>query len=281
MALALAPLLLACAAAAAPASASTPAPAPRRASPVAVTPETRDWQPFGLVHRIALWGDLLERACPSATLVRLLPDTRLPPHVAPASRAFVVLSGTLHVGVGPSWDEARLRTLPSGSFWVVPAGTSTFEQAEGEVVAEVVSGRSGPDCPEPDRPSFVTPEAVRWQPAGALDRAVLAGNPASADCPSSVRWRLPAGAALPAPAGRGSGPTLHTVLSGEVRPGATPIAATRNGASALPAGSALVLPRGAEGTVEAAAGAVVQVDYLGPSHPACEWLEFARSRAVR
>jgi quercetin dioxygenase-like cupin family protein len=277
MAPALLPLLLAALTAAAPAAAA----APHAAPPVVVTPEGRDWQPFGLVHRVPLRGDLLERACPSATLVRLRPGTRLPPHSAPASRTFVVLSGTLHVGVGPSWEEARLQALPSGSFWVVPAGTSTFEEAEGEVVAEVVVGRPGADCPEPDQPRFLTPTAIRWQPAGALERAVLNGDPAAAECPSAVRWRLPAGGTVPGPAGQAAGETLDTVLSGEVRAGEALAPARAGAAAGLPAGSTLVLPRGAPAAIEAVAGAVVQVDYLGPSHPACEWLEFVRSRAAR
>lgn len=272
MAHAILPLLLA--ALAAP-DGARPAPLPPGATaPVAVTPADRDWQPFGLVHRAAIRGDLLERACASATLVRLRPDTRLPPHAAPSARSFVVLSGTLQLGIGDTWDEGRLRTLPPGSFWAVPAGTRTFERAEGEVVAAVVVPQAGAECPAPGAPRVVTPDRVPWATAGAAERAVLAGDPDSPDCPSSVRWRLPAGAAIPVTAGRASGDEFHTVLVGR-------IAAAAGASADLPEGSALVLPRGSGATARATAPSVVQVDFLGPSHPACAWLEFARARPGR
>ena len=112
-----------------------------------LTPSDRKWEPFGLANRVAVRGDLADPDCPSVTLLRLHANTRLPPHSAPVDRTYVVLSGTVHVGIGKKWDDAKLRTLPAGSFWLVPANTSTFEWNEDEVVCEVTVPRAARACP--------------------------------------------------------------------------------------------------------------------------------------
>jgi quercetin dioxygenase-like cupin family protein len=121
------------------------------ASPsVTIRPADRKWEKFGLAERVPVLGDLVDSDCPSVTLLRLRPDTRLPPHSAPVDRTYLLLSGTVRVGIGKKWDEARMRTLPAGSFWVVPADTSTFEWFEGDAVCQVVATRPARDCPRPE-----------------------------------------------------------------------------------------------------------------------------------
>lgn len=66
--------------------------------------------------------------------VRLAPGTRLPPHTHPDSRFTQVLSGTLYVGFGRTFDTTAVRSIPAGAVFVTPAGTPHFVWArDGDV----------------------------------------------------------------------------------------------------------------------------------------------------
>jgi hypothetical protein len=240
----------------------------------AVTPETRDWQSFGLADRVPVHGDVTDPLCPSATLVRLRPGTRLPPHAAPVDRAYLVLSGTVHVGVGKKWDESRMRTLPAGSFWLVPARTETFEWAEDEVVAEVTAPRAGTDCPGVEDPVFVTPDRVDWKPSGSLERAVLAGSPDRPDCPWVERLRMPAGASVDGSGGAPAGELVWAILSGSLRAGQAQ--GGESGGAELPAGTVLTLPAVPAAAFTAGSAAVAQRQFLGTAPRVCAWRELRR-----
>ena len=129
--------------------------------------------------------DLADADCPAVTLLRLHPNTRLPPHSAPVDRAYVVLSGTVHVGIGKKWDGAKLRTLPAGSFWLVPANTTTFEWNEDEVVCQVTVPRPAKASPHPEEPVLLAPDKIQWRTTGSGERAVLTGDQAPSGCPST------------------------------------------------------------------------------------------------
>ena len=238
------------------------------AAPAVVTPANRAWEPFGLADRTLVHGDLSRPACASTSLIRPRADTSVPPHAVPVDRAYVVLSGALRVGVGKEWDEHRLRKLSPGSFWYVPARTSTFGRADEEVVlqVDVVHGAEG--CPLPAEPLFLSPEQIRWEESAGGRRAVLLGNPAAPRCPSVVRFRLlpsppPEPRAAPDPSLR-----VCTVLSGGLQgfpsPGASP---ERH--PALPAGSLVVLPAGSCGALPATEEAVVQEETIAETRRAC------------
>jgi mannose-6-phosphate isomerase-like protein (cupin superfamily) len=238
-----------------------------------ITPADRAWQPFGLVERIDLLGDLTEGRCPSSTLLRLRPDTRLPPHTAAQDRTYLVLSGTIHVGVGKEWDAAELRTLPPGSSWIVPAGTSTFEWSEDEVVCQVTATRPAADCPRPEEPAFFPPGELAWKPDGETERAVLSGDPGRPGCPWTVRHRLPAGTSASPPAAPPGGDRVVTVISGTLRaaPGPGGAAPTE-----FPAGTVQVSPGGVGPLPRSGADAVVESQFAGTGSPACRWRELHR-----
>jgi quercetin dioxygenase-like cupin family protein len=68
------------------------------------------------------------------------------PHTHPDEwRTVVVLSGTNYFGVGDKWDEAKLRTYTTGTFFSEPKGTPHFVWAkDGEVIIQVTGmGPSG------------------------------------------------------------------------------------------------------------------------------------------
>lgn len=72
--------------------------------------------------------------------VRLAPGTKLPPHTHPDSRFTQVMSGTLYVGFGRTFDTAAVRSMPAGAVFVTPADTPHFVWARGGDVEYQESG---------------------------------------------------------------------------------------------------------------------------------------------
>lgn len=72
-----------------------------------------------------------------------------PPHAHPDVRLTVVVSGTMYLGEGESFDESALVAYPEGTVAITPAGTLHFMAAlDGEVsVLEIGSGPSGATFP--------------------------------------------------------------------------------------------------------------------------------------
>lgn len=62
-----------------------------------------------------------------------------------AWRTGVVLSGTLYYALGETWDESKLRALPTGTFFTTPTNAPHFVWAkDGEVVVQFTAmGPSG------------------------------------------------------------------------------------------------------------------------------------------
>lgn len=75
-----------------------------------------------------------------AARIRIPGQLRIPPHTHPEDRVVVVLSGTLHVGFGDRFDPAVMKAMPTGGFFVEPAGMPHFAWARGEDVIVQVSG---------------------------------------------------------------------------------------------------------------------------------------------
>jgi hypothetical protein len=243
------------------------------AGPTTLTPSDRKWEPFGLADRIAVRGDLADAECPSVTLLRLHPGTRLPPHSAPVDRTYFVLSGTVHVGIGKKWDDAKLRTLPAGSFWLIPANTSTFEWNEDEVVCQVTVPRPAKDCPHPEEPAFLTPDKIQWRTMGSVERAVLAGDQGPSGCPSTVRYRFPPGVHAPVLVEAPSrGVAVGTVLSG-----ALVRQSGHGGDAALPrelvAGTVFLIPEGRGEELSTPAETIVHREFPGSGPGICKWRE--------
>ena len=238
-----------------------------------VTPADRKWEQFGLAERAVVLGDLTDPGCPSVTLLRLRPDTRLPPHSVPVDRTYLVLSGTIHVGIGKKWDDARLKTLPPGSFLLLPANTSSYEWSEDEVVCQVTVSRPARECPRPEAPVALTPDEMPWRPFGSGERAVLAGDPGLAACPSVVRYRFQGGLPAIAPAETPTGGAHWTVLSGSLLREASEAGdavTTRD----LPAGTVFVPPEGRP--PKAGAETVVQREFPGTGPRLCKFRSFSR-----
>lgn len=116
---------------------STQAPA---ASVVYMTPDKVSWKPVpaGLpagAQVSVLSGD---PASDGPFVLRLkMPDGyKIPPHRHPVTETTTVLSGELRVGIGDTWDDAKLQSLPQQSMVSIPPGQSHFAMAHGETVIQ-------------------------------------------------------------------------------------------------------------------------------------------------
>lgn len=67
--------------------------------------------------------------------VRLLAGTKIRPHSHPDERVTTVLTGTVSIGFGRSFDATRIIAMPAGSVYITPAHVPHFIWAkDGETV---------------------------------------------------------------------------------------------------------------------------------------------------
>ena len=75
--------------------------------------------------------------------VRLAKDGKIPPHTHPDERNSTVLSGTLYVGFGETFDAEKVVAIPTGAVYVAPANVPHYLWAkDGDV--EYQEGGVGP-----------------------------------------------------------------------------------------------------------------------------------------
>ena len=124
----------------------TPKPAP-------IDPETLVWiTPPNNPAARATWAlGQEQKAGPYILRVRLSKGGRIMPHTHPDERNSTVLSGTLYVGFGETFDEARLVAVPTGSIYVAPANVPHFVWAKDDDVIYQEAG-VGPTGSIPAKP---------------------------------------------------------------------------------------------------------------------------------
>jgi quercetin dioxygenase-like cupin family protein len=67
-----------------------------------------------------------------------LPDNyKIAPHYHPTAERITVLSGTLQLAEGDSFDTSRLQDLPAGSYATMPAGMHHFASTKGQTVIQL------------------------------------------------------------------------------------------------------------------------------------------------
>ena len=80
---------------------------------------------------------------------------KIAPHTHPDSREVTVLSGVYATGYGATFDAARLKVLPAGSFYTEPADVPHYIQIEEDAILQVSgtgpSGRKFVERPEPSK----------------------------------------------------------------------------------------------------------------------------------
>jgi quercetin dioxygenase-like cupin family protein len=121
-----------------------------------VLPDGVNWLPSPVtgLHVANLLGHPQEPG-PFVIRVKLLPGTKVMPHTHSQASSYTVLSGDWTIGFGPTFDPARLRTFPPGSFYRLPADLPHFHLAgAAETVVQIES--VGPSVME-----FVTGDPKR------------------------------------------------------------------------------------------------------------------------
>ena len=115
--------------------------APGEENPVrGVVPDEIRWSavsgyPAGYA-RAMLEGDA-RKAAPFTYRVRLPAGFRFQPHTHAGDEHVTVLQGAWSLGIGGTFDAARLRPFPVGSFVVIPAGTPHFVTTESNTIIQV------------------------------------------------------------------------------------------------------------------------------------------------
>lgn len=61
---------------------------------------------------------------------------RVPPHTHPKTERITVISGTLNIGMGETFDPNAMRRMPAGTYGHWPAGMKHFVSATGETVLQ-------------------------------------------------------------------------------------------------------------------------------------------------
>jgi len=105
-----------------------------------VTPDKINWKPApaGLppgAQVAVLAGDPTSEA-PFVLRLKMPDGYKIAPHRHPVTETTTVISGELRVGVGDTWDDRKLQSLPPGSMVSIPPLQSHFATAHGETVIQ-------------------------------------------------------------------------------------------------------------------------------------------------
>lgn len=111
---------------------AAPASAAPNDAPVPVLPDSLRWtSPPNLPWLRTAWILGAEESPGAYVLrVKLANGGRIAPHTHPDARNSTVLSGTIYVGFGETFDAAKLVAIPAGAVYVVPAGVPHFVWAK-------------------------------------------------------------------------------------------------------------------------------------------------------
>jgi uncharacterized RmlC-like cupin family protein len=80
-------------------------------------------------------------------MLRVPAHTRIASHSHRDDRIATVISGTWHFGYGDKFDEAKLKVLPTGSFYTEPPSRNHFAETGDEAVVVQITG-FGPSSTE-------------------------------------------------------------------------------------------------------------------------------------
>jgi hypothetical protein len=87
-------------------------------------------------HAAVVSGDP-SKAEPYVLRAQLPANYRIPPHWHPTTENITVLSGTVALGDGDTFDESKMQPLPAGGFGAVPANMHHFFMAKTAATIQV------------------------------------------------------------------------------------------------------------------------------------------------
>jgi quercetin dioxygenase-like cupin family protein len=108
---------------------------------VAVTPAEMNWTSQGALaapgmEQVNLVGDP-GKPGPYTLRLKFPKGLKIAPHTHPDSREVTVLSGVFATGYGETFDAAKLKILPAGSFYTEPANVPHYIEIKEDVVLQV------------------------------------------------------------------------------------------------------------------------------------------------
>jgi hypothetical protein len=123
-------------------------PADSAAAPIVVGPDAIKWQPMpkewsegtrpsgfkGKSEVAILQGDPSRAGVPYVIRIRSTAGSQIPPYWTRDDESITVLSGTLCLAVGQTFDESACHDLPAGSFVFMPKGVAHFGVPKGDVI---------------------------------------------------------------------------------------------------------------------------------------------------
>jgi hypothetical protein len=116
--------------------------------PVAMTPSEMSWVSQGPLaapgmEQVNLVGDPLKPG-PYTLRLKFPKGFKIAPHTHPDAREITIVSGVYATGYGETFDSAKLKVLPIGSFYTEPANLPHFIEIEEDTVLQVSgTGPSG------------------------------------------------------------------------------------------------------------------------------------------
>jgi hypothetical protein len=107
---------------------------------VMVTPADLQWadipsMPGGA--KIAVIEGPITEAVPFTFRVKFPANFKVPPHWHPAIERVTVMSGTLHLGTGDTFDQAKTKALPAGSISIMEPKMNHFAWTGEETVVQL------------------------------------------------------------------------------------------------------------------------------------------------
>jgi quercetin dioxygenase-like cupin family protein len=114
-------------------------PQPRQAH--VFTPEHLTWGPAPVIlpagARLAVLDGDPTKAGPFTMRLSMPAGYRIPPHFHQVDEHVTVISGAFQVGMGDTFDQGKLTTLPPGTFGVIPPGMRHFARADEATVIQL------------------------------------------------------------------------------------------------------------------------------------------------
>jgi quercetin dioxygenase-like cupin family protein len=87
--------------------------------------------------KIAVLEGPITEAVPFTFRIKFPANFKVPPHWHPATERVTVLSGTLHLGKGDTFDEAKTTALPAGSISIMEPNIKHFAWTSEETVVQL------------------------------------------------------------------------------------------------------------------------------------------------
>ncbi len=111
-------------------------------------------------------GDSNAEGAPFVLRIRCADGIKLPAHWHPTDEHLTVLKGTFLVGMGESFDEAKLQAMNFGNFLTMPKEMRHFGLCKGETIVQVhgagpfkVNWVNPSEVPPPDAPPAAKPKS--------------------------------------------------------------------------------------------------------------------------